>query len=460
MAESTGGPVRPESADIWRNVKYGLAALVIVQLLGSVAYVFLGLGPLDAFYQTLITISTVGFGEVGDEIGPRYRIVTSLLIMGGVGVALYTLAAAFQAVVEGRLYEQIGRNRMQKVLDKMNNHVIVCGWGQVGRAIGRALVAQGESVVVIDLRADLLDVTDLPALVGDATEDGVLRQAGIERARCLVIALDSDSHCTYVTLTGRSLNPDLFIVARANGPTAKPKLRQAGANKVVNPHQIGGTRMAAFITQPNVADFLGEAMHDRRYEVELREVAVRPGSGLDGATLAESQLVESTGVTVLAIRRPDGSFTHRPEPSVELRAGDVSDCFGDCGPTSGAIQIRIRRVAPAKLGDKPRLGLTGDSSPHGRPRNRRTLCSRWRSPRTPLGWQGDIRQWSPPGRVRICRNRQRKTRLGASKRGCTSFHLATESFATLCSTATWMWRLRLATFGGRRSTRGQDGNRC
>ncbi len=328
MTDTTNGPTRAESADLWRNVKYGLAALVTVQLLGTVAYILLGLEPFDAFYQTLITISTVGFVEIGDDVGTSYRLVTSLLIMGGVGVALYTLAATFEAVVEGRLSEQIGRNRMQKVLDKMNNHVIVCGWGQVGRAIGRALVSQGESVVVIDSRTDLLDVTDVPALVGDATDDRVLRQAGIERARGLVIALDSDSQCTYVTLTGRSLNPELFIVARANGPTAKPKLRQAGANKVVNPHQIGGARMAAFITQPNVAAFLGEAMHDRQYEVELREVAVRQGSGLDGVTIAESRLVEDTGVTVLAIRRPDGTFHHRPDPSVELRAGDVPIVLG------------------------------------------------------------------------------------------------------------------------------------
>lgn len=317
-----------EQSDIWRNVKYGLVALITVQVVGSIAYMFLGLEPFEAFYQTLTTVSTVGFGEFGPDIDTAYRVVTSLLILVGVGIVLYTLGAAFEAVVEGGLTEQLGRSRMQKVLDKLEGHIIVCGWGQVGQAIGRALGAQGESVVVVDTREDLLDVAEVPALVGDATDDRVLRQAGIERARGLVIALDSDSQCTYVTLTSRSLNPDLFIVARANGPSAAPKLRQAGADKVVNPHEIGGARMAAFVTQPNVADFLGEAMHDEQFAVELREIVVRVGSALEGTDVEKSGLSEATGVTVLAIRGANGSFDHQADPSAELSVGDVLIMLG------------------------------------------------------------------------------------------------------------------------------------
>ncbi|MDH3190437.1 MAG: potassium channel protein, partial [Acidimicrobiia bacterium] len=312
----------------WRNVRYGVVALISVQLLGSVAYIFIGLEPFEAFYQTLITITTVGFGEIGDEIGTSFRVITSLLIMGGVGVALYTIGAAFEAVIEGRLSEQFGRSRMQKVLDRIHGHVIVCGWGQVGRAISRSLRAQGGDVIVIDRREDLLDVADLPALVGDATDDRVLRQAGIERARGLVVALDSDADCTYVTLSGRALNPNLFIVARANGPSAEPKLRHAGADRVVNPHEIGGARMAAFVTQPNVADFLGEAMHDEQLSVELREYAVVGGSRLDGANLGVSHLADATGVKVLAVRRADGSFDHHPGDSTTFVAGDVPIVLG------------------------------------------------------------------------------------------------------------------------------------
>lgn len=305
-----------------------MVALATVQVVGSFAYMALGLGPFEAFYQTLTTISTVGFGEFGSDIDTRYRVVTSLLIMFGVGIALYTLAAAFEAVIEGGLTEQFGRSRMQKVLDKLDGHVIVCGWGQVGQAIGQALKAQGESVAVVDTRDDLLEVAEHPALVGDATDDRILLQAGIKRARGLVVALDSDSQCTYVTLSGRSLNPDLYIVARANGPGVVPKLRQAGADRVVNPHQIGGARMAAFVTQPNVADFLGEAMHDQQFAVELREIVVGTGSFLDGTSIQDSGLVDATGVTVLAIRHSDGSFNGHPDPSVRPSVGDVLIILG------------------------------------------------------------------------------------------------------------------------------------
>lgn len=338
MFWTRGRPKLTGQGSPWRNVRLGVAALVSVLMLGSVAYMVLGLDPFEALYQTLITVTTVGFAEIGDDIGIEYRVVTSLLIVGGVGVALYTIGAAFEAIIEGRIAEQLGRTRMQKVLDRMEGHIIVCGWGQVGRAIGRALRSQGEDVVIIDQSEDIIQLAGFPALAGDATDDRVLRRAGIERARGLVIALDSDADCTYVTLSGRSMNPDLFIVTRANGPTAEPKLRQAGADKVVNPHEIGGARMAAFMTQPNVADFLGEAMHDEQLAVELHEVVVTERSALDGITLDESRLVAETGVTVLAIRRADGTFDHHPSAATRVSAGDVPIVLGT------AEQLQTLRV--------------------------------------------------------------------------------------------------------------------
>ena len=165
-------------------------------------------------------------------------------------------------------------------------------------------------------------------VIGEATDDGVLRQAGVERASGLVVALNSDADNTYVTLSGRSLNPNLFIVTRANSAAAEPKLRQAGANRVVNPHEIGGNRMAAFMMQPNVADFLGEAMHDGRIEVKMAEFEVEPGSTIDGASIEGCGLVRATGVSVLAIKRSDGSFVHSPDPSTTFGGGDVPIVLG------------------------------------------------------------------------------------------------------------------------------------
>lgn len=314
--------------DQWRQVRLGLLVLGVVLVAGTIAYLALGLGAVDAFYQTLITVSTVGFSEVGDNTGTAYRLVTSLLIVLGVGVALYTIGSAFEALMEGRLSEQIARSRRQHVLDQLHGHVVVCGWGQVGVAISAALRAAAMNVVVIDRREDLEDLVDGPFVVGDATEDAVLVSAGIGRARGLVIALDSDADCMYVTLTARLMNPDLFIVARANAAEAVQKLLQAGADRAVSPHEIGGNRMAAFMMQPNVADFLGETMHDGRLQVQLHEFEVSPNSKLDGTMLADSGIQEATGVVLLAVRQNNGSFLHLPRADTKLQVGDVPIVLG------------------------------------------------------------------------------------------------------------------------------------
>lgn len=314
--------------DPWRQVRFALGALGGVLIAGTVAYRVVGLGLFDAFYQTLITISTVGFSEVGENPGTAYRAVTAMVIVVGVGLALYTLGLFFEALMEGSIGEHVGRTRLQNALDQLQGHIILCGWGRVGQSIYATLRTEGADVVVVDRRPETAeDITGL-VVVGEATDDAVLRRAGVERARGLVTALDSDADNMYVTLSGRSMNPSIVIVTRASTTSAVPKLLQAGADTVVNPHEIGGNRMASFMTQPNVADFIGEAMHDERFKVQLREFEIRPGSRLEGTTIEESGLKRATGVTVLAIKRPDGSFLHHPRAETTLDAGDVPIVLG------------------------------------------------------------------------------------------------------------------------------------
>lgn len=314
--------------DPWRQVRFALGALGGVLVVGTLAYRLVGLSFFDAFYQTLITISTVGYSEMGENPGTAYRAVTVSVIVVGVGLALYTLGLFFEALMEGRIGEHVGRTRLQNALDQLQGHIVLCGWGRVGQSIYATLRTEGADVVVVDRRPEIAQEINGLVVVGEATEDDVLRRAGVARAQGLIIALDSDADNMYVTLSGRSLNPDIVIVTRASSTSAVPKLLQAGANTVVNPHEIGGTRMASFMTQPNVADFLGEAMQDERFEVQLREFEVRPGTILDGSTIEASGLKRATGVTVLAIKRPDGSFLHHPRAKTTLGAGDVPIVLG------------------------------------------------------------------------------------------------------------------------------------
>ncbi len=322
-----------EDEDPWSRVVVTAAgAFAAVLTTGTIAYRLLGLGWLDAFYQTLITVSTVGYGEVGAEITPAYRVVSSLLILVGVGIGVYAIGQVFGALMEGRLTDHVGRSRMRKQIGRTADHVVVCGWGQVGRAIASTLRRSGQSVVVIDRRVDLVFAEDetasMMSVTGEATDDNVLLAAGIDRAKSLVVALDGESDNLFVTLSGRSLNENLFIVTRAVGPASAPKLLQAGADRVVNPHEIGAERMSSFVLQPNVADFLGETMADRNFEVRLGEIDVASRAGLSGRALADSGLLDETGLTLLAVRHRDGSFEHRRDPEFAPAGDDVLIVLG------------------------------------------------------------------------------------------------------------------------------------
>ena len=311
--------------DPWGRFWAGLGVFALVIGVGTVGYQRLGLTVSEALYQTVITITTVGYQEIGTVTG-NYRVFTILLILFGVGTALYTSGVLIESLFEGRLDTEIRRRRMQKRIDRLSDHVVLCGFGQVGRAIHRELALADRDVVVIDrseLDADELRYT----VVGEATDDSVLVSAGLERASELVLALDSDVDNLYVALTARSMRPSLFIVARVNDSSAEPKLRQAGVDRVVNTHEIGGSRMAALVLQPDVIDFLGVVMHTEELSVRLAETPVTAHGPFAGQTLDVCDIDQSTGATVLAVRR-DGSFVTDPPSDFVLVADDVLIALG------------------------------------------------------------------------------------------------------------------------------------
>jgi voltage-gated potassium channel len=311
----------------WRKLRLALAMLASVFVLGTIGYVALGFSVLDAVYQTVTTVATVGFREVQplDDAG---KVFTIVLILVGVGTALYTFSVVLETLFEGHLRAVLGRRRMERQIDAMQQHIIVCGWGRVGRAIAEELTAAGADLVVIDRDSTRVSEAPLPAVVGDATEDGVLEAAGLRRARALVAALDSDAANLFVTLSARSLCPDLFIVARARVEESEEKLRRAGADRVVNPQSIGGARIAAFVLQPHVTEFLDVVMHDRGLEFRLEEIRVPRGSSFAGMSIRDAQLRDRTGALVLALREEDGSFITNPSPDTAIRAGHILIAIG------------------------------------------------------------------------------------------------------------------------------------
>lgn len=320
-----------EHVESVRRIKRALLALAGVTIFGTVGYLLLGFTLLEALYQTVTTVATVGFGEVR-PLSAAGQVFTMVLIILGVGTVLYNLGVILEAITEGHLRVYLERQRMDKHIAALNGHVIICGFGRVGRAAAEFLVASGHPVVVVDSdpgRLKQLGHGLTHHLCGDVTDDAVLRDAGIERARALIAALDTDTDTVYVTLSARAIRPELVIISRARTAEAKAKMLLAGASRAINPQRIGGRRMAAFAFQPDVAEFLDVVLHDEDLDFRIQQVRVHDGSRLVGHSLGELRVEESTGALLLAVRRGAGQpFEPHPPPTMVVPAGAVLIAFG------------------------------------------------------------------------------------------------------------------------------------
>jgi voltage-gated potassium channel len=312
----------------WRRVRIGLALLAGVLAFGAIGYTLVGLDPFDALYQTAITVTTVGYGEVGpaDEIDRTYRGFTLLLVLLGASSAVYTASVLLETLVEGSLNDGFRRRRMLHQVDKMRGHVIVAGWGRVGHAVARYARRAGADVVVVDL-APVEAVGDPPLVIGDANDDDTLLAAGIERAAALIAALSSDSDNLSLTLTARSLRSDLVIVARAADRRNERKFLRAGADRVVSPYEIGGSRMGAIAIQPHVAEFFDDVLDDEVQDVDIQEVVVGSESPAAGAHLSNVAGGPESAL-VVAVRDAAGRYALNPRADTVLRPGDVLIALG------------------------------------------------------------------------------------------------------------------------------------
>ncbi len=309
------------------RLQRAIAMVIAVAIIGTVGYWLFGMSFTDASYQTVTTVTTVGFRELQD-FNNLEQWFTIFIIITGVSTVLYTFTLAVQVVVEGQLRDFVGRRLMDREISKMSGHTVVCGWGRVGRAVAGDLVHAGHAVVIVDADADRVANVSYPTVVGDATLDSTLRSAGIERAQALVAALEGDAENLFVTLSARAIRPSLFIVARARQDESVPKLANAGADRVVNPQELGAARMASFVSRPHVAEFVDVVMHERSLEFRMQEYDVPEGSALAGKTLREADLRKRAGVLVLALRRVDGTFTTNPDPDIMIEPHQVLIAVG------------------------------------------------------------------------------------------------------------------------------------
>ena len=310
-----------------------IAPLLMFLVIGPTGYIFLeGTSFLDGLYLTIITISTVGYGDIAPTT-PAGRLFTVLLIFSGVGYVMYMFTQITEAMVEGGLQRFVERRKMHKKMTRLHNHYIVCGFGRIGQEICSILRENSRPFVVIENVDEVIREIDQLGYInmqGDASDDDVLLAAGIKNARGLVAVVSTDAENLYITLTARGINPNLFILTRSSGtPGVAKKLERAGATKVISPYSIGARRMAQLIVRPTVVDFLDLAMQARELGLCMEELLVTAQTSFVNTTLMKSGLRKKYDIIVVAIKRPDIPMIFNPGPDTKIQQDDILIVLGD-----------------------------------------------------------------------------------------------------------------------------------
>ncbi|NOX37946.1 MAG: potassium channel protein [Calditrichaeota bacterium] len=305
-----------------QQIRFAVFLLLVIIGVGTLGYMLLEhWSLLDSFYMTIITISTTGFMEV-KPLTPAGRLFTTLLIIAGVATIAYTGGRIVQFIIETQIFR---RRRMSKKLDEVKNHFIVCGYGRMGKHVCEELKNAGQEFVIIEKDPQQIEQIieeGFLFVAGDATQDEILLKARIERARGLVAVLSTDAENVFITLSAKVLNPNIFIVARAVEEETATKLQRAGADRVVKPYEIGGTRIAQVLLRPGVVDFIDLVTRERGVDLNFEEIQVQPHSPLIGKTLLETPLRKELNIIVIAIFRKDGTFIYNPTSSTVVQEGD------------------------------------------------------------------------------------------------------------------------------------------
>jgi voltage-gated potassium channel len=314
-----------------RKILLLMALIVSIFAIGTGGYMILeGASLLDGLYMTVITLASVGYREVV-PLSANGKVFTICLISLGVGTVSFTIFTIGGIVVEGQVRKIMGRRHLERRIKALSNHYIICGYGRMGRVLVQQLAQEDVPFVVVENNEEKLHslaATDCLYIAGDATTEEVLEAANIRKARGLVTTVATDADNLFVTLTARSMNPELFILARAFEEHSKGKLLLAGADRVVDPFKIGGMRLAHAIMRPAVVEFVELATHRAHLELEMEELQVGPGSQLIGVSLKDSQIRTRFGFMVIAIKRADGNMLFNPPSETVINEGDTLITIG------------------------------------------------------------------------------------------------------------------------------------
>jgi voltage-gated potassium channel len=312
---------------------YVLSAMTATMLIGTVGFVLIDdYPPFDAFYMTLITVLTVGYGEIL-PLSFAGRVFNSVLLLVGVTVILLATGFLTQTIIELELNQFFGKRRNKQMIDKLRNHYILCGFGRVGRGAAAELTAAGAPFVVVDNNEDRVEramQAGLLAVLADASRDDALRDVGIARAKGLIATLGTDADNLFVTMTAKSLNPLLQISARVAEETTEPKMRRAGASFVFAPYVSTGHRMAQALLKPHVLQFLDYTLQEgTAAEAGIEQIRIEPGSPYCNRTIADVAANKGNEVVVLAVRRSSGKMIYNPSGDEKLGGGDYLIVMGE-----------------------------------------------------------------------------------------------------------------------------------
>lgn len=312
------------------RIRDGAILLVVVLSAATLGYRMAGWSWIDSIYMVVITIATVGYGETG-PMTPALRIMTMAVIVFGMTAGAYTIGGFIQMMTEGEIERALGERRLGREVAKLRGHVIICGFGRMGRILADELHRLKTPFVVIERDpARIREANDLQylALVGDAIQEGVLELAGVQVAKTLVTALPDDAANVFITLTGRNLNRNLQIIARGEQPSTQKKLIQAGADRVVLPATIGAMRIANMLTRPSAVEFLELVAGKSTLDVEIDEMVIPSGSLLAGQTVSQAEARRKHGLLFVAVRRGAGQMVFNPDDDFRFETADTIIVMG------------------------------------------------------------------------------------------------------------------------------------